>query len=83
MLFQCWASVEDGGPILKQHWVNASCLLGCVTKPHAMERFADNNTNAIRCIPSKPGVMEPHCAGVLISLWVINSKSSTTYMQPY
>ena len=28
MLFQCWASVEDGGPTLKQHWANASCLLG-------------------------------------------------------
>ena len=28
MLFLCWASVEDGGPTLKQHWVNASCLLG-------------------------------------------------------
>ena len=28
MLLQCWASVEDGGPTLKQHWVNAPCLLG-------------------------------------------------------
>ena len=28
MLFQCWASVEDGGPTLKQHRVNASCVLG-------------------------------------------------------
>ena len=27
MLFQCWASVEDGGSTLKQNWVNASCLL--------------------------------------------------------
>ena len=27
MLFRCWTSVEDGGPTLKQHWVNASCLL--------------------------------------------------------
>ena len=26
MLFQCWASVEDGGPTLKQHWVNPPCL---------------------------------------------------------
>ena len=23
MLFQCWASVEDAGPTLKQHWVDA------------------------------------------------------------
>ena len=28
MLFQCWASVEDGVPALKQLWVNAPCLLG-------------------------------------------------------
>ena len=28
MLFQCWASIEDGGPTLKQHWVNSPCLLG-------------------------------------------------------
>ena len=28
MLFYCWASVEDGGPTLKQHWVNALCLMG-------------------------------------------------------
>ena len=28
MLFQCWASVKDGGPTLKQHWVNTSCLMG-------------------------------------------------------
>ena len=28
MLYQCWTSVEDGGPTLKEHWVNTSCLLG-------------------------------------------------------
>ena len=27
-LTQCWANVEDGGPTLKQHWVNVSCFLG-------------------------------------------------------
>ena len=32
MLFQCWASVEDGGPTLKQHRVNVSCLLGLLLK---------------------------------------------------
>ena len=32
MLFQCWASVEDGGPTLKLHWVNSSCLLGHVAQ---------------------------------------------------
>ena len=28
MLFHCWATGEDGGPTLKQHRVNVSCLLG-------------------------------------------------------
>ena len=29
MLFQCWSSAVGGGPILKQHWVKSSRLLGC------------------------------------------------------
>ena len=28
MLFQCWSSAVGGGPILKQHWVECSRLLG-------------------------------------------------------
>ena len=28
MLFECWPTVSDVGPALKQHWVNVSCLLG-------------------------------------------------------
>ena len=28
MLFQCWPTVFDAGPALKQHRVNAPCLLG-------------------------------------------------------
>ena len=28
MLFQSWSSAVGGGPILKQHWVKSSCLLG-------------------------------------------------------
>ena len=27
LLFQCWAIGKDDGPTLKQHWVNAACLL--------------------------------------------------------
>ena len=27
-MFQCWHIVFDAGPTLKQHWVNALCLLG-------------------------------------------------------
>ena len=26
-MFQCWTSVFDAGPTLKQHWMNASCLM--------------------------------------------------------
>ena len=29
MLFQCWATVCDAGPTLKQHWFNVSCLRCC------------------------------------------------------
>ena len=29
VLFQCWATIFDAGPTLKQHWLNAPCLLGC------------------------------------------------------
>ena len=28
MLFQCWSRAVGGGPILKQHWVKSSRLLG-------------------------------------------------------
>ena len=28
VFFFCWATVADGGPTLKQHWLNVSCLLG-------------------------------------------------------
>ena len=31
MLFQCWSTVFDAGPALKQHWVNASGSLGIMT----------------------------------------------------
>ena len=30
MLFQCWSTVFDAGPTLKQHWVNVPRLLGAV-----------------------------------------------------
>ena len=28
MLFQCWPTVKDGRPTLKQHWADAPSLLG-------------------------------------------------------
>ena len=31
MMFQCWHTVFDAGPTLKQNWVNAPCLLGIYT----------------------------------------------------
>ena len=33
MLFYYWASVTDGGPILKQHWVNLLCVLEVSNMP--------------------------------------------------
>ena len=38
LLFQCWASVEDFGPTLKQQSVNASCFLGRSTWDWCTER---------------------------------------------
>ena len=29
MWFQCWPTVYDAGPALKQHWFISLCLLGC------------------------------------------------------
>ena len=31
MLFLCWASIADGGPVLDQPRVNVSCLLEVLT----------------------------------------------------
>ena len=39
MLFYCWADVEDGGPTLKQHWVNVSCLLGMYIGMHDVQLY--------------------------------------------
>ena len=33
MLFQCWSTVFDAAPTLKQHWLNAPCLLGDTRPP--------------------------------------------------
>ena len=30
MLVKCWPTVCDAGPTLNQHWVDVSCLLGCL-----------------------------------------------------
>ena len=37
MPFYCWASVKDVVPALKQHWVNASCVLGCCSYTRSVE----------------------------------------------
>ena len=40
MLLQCWASVEDGGPTLKQHWVIASSFWAVFSICHAAEEIS-------------------------------------------
>ena len=36
-LTQCWADVEDGGPISKQHWVSVSvCWVGIISRAAAV-----------------------------------------------
>ena len=58
MLFQCWASVEDGGPTLKQHWVNSPCLQGqerivqvsaCTMLGQRLRRWVNNEPTVDDC----------------------------------
>ena len=57
MLFQCWASVEDVGPSLKEHLVNASCLMG-----HTPFIFY-TNANAPRDVPRDVASdFQTHCS---------------------
>ena len=44
MLFQCWPTVFDAGPTLKQHWVNASCLLGIYYFIHSFIQSSNTRT---------------------------------------
>ena len=47
MLFQCWASVADTGPTLKQHWLRLLWSLGC----YALICFQDVETMLKQCCP--------------------------------
>ena len=49
MLFQCWASVEDGVPALKQLCVNAPCLLGWASAYARCNIFFDFTHDTIPC----------------------------------
>ena len=63
MMFQCWASAADGGPTLKQHWVNASWLLGTqnvslvplVFSTGAISRYLSNIEQAFVQLPASRG----------------------------
>ena len=74
MLFQCWASIEDGGPTLKQHCVNTRVC--CIAKwsrisiqllHHTMPGTHDTSTQAdinlmfVKCWASVAGA--GHIAG--------------------
>ena len=42
MLVQCWASVVDGGPTLRQHWITELCLLGsCQNRSHCFSTLEE------------------------------------------
>ena len=58
MLMECWASVEDGGPIFRQHWGNVSCLLGCIhvwTASHSL--FVDETIRVSRTSRAVPSTL--------------------------
>ena len=40
MLFHCWPTVFDARPTLKQHLLNASCLLGSAYLVHFLDPVA-------------------------------------------
>ena len=44
MLFYLGADVKDGGPTLKQNWVNVSCLLGMYIGMHGCAVILHANT---------------------------------------
>ena len=52
MLFQCWVSVEDADPTLKQHWVKCPVFAGTrrlltvvLMMDHRLERRPRNKNN--------------------------------------
>ena len=58
MLFQCWASVEDGGPTLRQHWASTTCLLdsegdlyqaAAKCLPHHAQQTRHVNPKPVQC----------------------------------
>ena len=69
MLFQCWASVEDGRQTLKRHWVIASCVLGHLDSenhPHPKTPSVYNYTDTFVLLGSyvkgffKPSKLDGH-----------------------
>ena len=81
MLFQCWPTVCDAVPTLKQPWVNVSCLLGrmacrpangagfCRGTPVSsiIVKCGAQVTEALRAVPDRSvGTIPPHNAGSML-----------------
>ena len=55
MLFQCWPTVFEVGPTLKQHWLIVSCLLDYQVKgysgiiPLTLSPYFDTDASRICC----------------------------------
>ena len=69
ILFQCWASVEHGGPALKRHRVNASGLLENVSRPSKHETLTQCWTSVVDTGPT----LYQHCVNARCDVLNIGS----------
>ena len=51
MLFSCFANVTDGGPALKQHWVDVSCWEGVSKLPITQINYNITSDLSIKYMP--------------------------------
>ena len=68
MLFQCWPSVFDAGPSLKQNCVNASCVCWeCTCRSHQgarTTRLARGGPQSCHNVGTTSATLFRHCASV-------------------
>ena len=76
MLFQCWASVEDGGPTLKQlKWVNVPCLLGLLSQTLAqlLQQWPMYGTSHCKCYILSINLYGVSCVSLV--LWAYSQQT--------
>ena len=92
MMFQCWATVFDAGPTLKQLWVDASCItrICCMSglpypeMPLPAKTWHSNNvglmlSHRLRCCPNIKPTLSADLRGV--PDFITSEKLNTTLVQ--